>query len=68
MQRLRRRLDRLEQSTSCPGPVIEIVECYEGEEPPEPQPCPCGREHPDELYQLVLAHDPKERRHDADEE
>jgi hypothetical protein len=47
--RLKYRLQRLERLTApapCTGPGIEIVECYEGEEPPPPKPCRCGGEHP----------------------
>jgi hypothetical protein len=48
------RLQKLIGPKRCQGPPIEFVEVCEGEEPPLPAPCPCGRAHPSLIRQIVV--------------
>jgi hypothetical protein len=55
--RLKYRLQRLERSIGrgpCPGPVVEIVDVYEDQEPPPVPLCPCGVDHTDRIRQIMV--------------
>ena len=55
--RLKTRLERLHKALAplrCYGPPIQFVEVYEGEEPPDSPPCPCGSKHLDRVHQIVV--------------
>ena len=54
---LKTRLARLQRALGpepCYGPPIQFVDVYEGEEPPDPPPCPCGSKHLDRVHQIVV--------------
>ena len=51
------RLARLQKALApppCYGPPIDFVEIYEGEQPPDSPPCPCGSKHLDRVHQIVV--------------
>ena len=48
------RLQKLIGTEACFGPIIDFVEVWEGEEPPDPPPCPCGSKHLDRVHQIVV--------------